>query len=76
MSATYLSWLRVDHAHNVLPVLHPSVVVAGPVTGATWVFARVVSLATPQTEVHVADAPPELTVPSAVTTLGLLLPAS
>lgn len=72
----YLSWLWVDHAHNVLPVLWPSIVVVRPVARATWVFAHVVSLATPQTQVHVTDAPPELTVPSAVTTLSLLLAAS
>lgn len=72
----YLSWLWVDHAHNVLPVLHPSIVVVRPAARATWVFARVVSLATAQTQVHVTDAPPQLTVPSAVTMLSLLLPAS
>lgn len=72
----YLPRLRVDHAHDVLPILRASVVVAGPAAGAAGVFARVVSLATPQAQVHVADAPPELTVPGAVTALGLLLAAS
>ncbi len=67
----YLSWLWVDHAHNVLPVRHPSVVVRS-VARAMWVFGDVVSLATPQTQVHITDAPPELCVPPTVTTLTLL----
>lgn len=67
----YLSWLWVDHAHNVLPVLHSSVVVR-PVARATCVFADVVALATPQTEVHVTDAPSELCVPSTVAVLAFL----
>lgn len=67
----YLSWLWVDHAHDVLPVLHPFIVVR-PVARAMRVFADVVALATPQTQIHVTDAPPELSVPTTVTTLALL----
>ena len=70
----YLSWLWVDHAHDVLPVLHPSVVVR-PAARSTRVLADVVALAAPQTQVHVTDAPPELGVPPTVTTLALLRPA-
>lgn len=57
--SSYLSLLWVDHAHNVLPVLHSSIVV-GPVARPTWVITDMVTLATPQTQVHVADAPSEL----------------
>lgn len=67
----YLSWLWVDHTDNVLPLLNPSVVVR-PVARVTWFFADVVALATPQTQIHVTDAPPELSVPTTVTTLALL----
>lgn len=67
----YLSWLRVDHAHNVLSVLYPFIV-TGPVARATWVFADMVALATSQTQIHVADAPPELSVPTTMTTLAFL----
>lgn len=69
----YLSWLRVDHAYDILPLLHPSVV--GPVARALWVFADMVALATPQTEIHVADASPQLRIPTTVAPLTFLWPA-
>lgn len=71
----YLSWVGADHAHNVLPVMHPSAVVS-LVSRNTGVVAHMIALATPQTEVHVTDAPPELCVPSTVTPLALLCSAA
>lgn len=72
-SVLYLSWLRVDHAYDVLPPLRPSVV--GLAAGALGLFADVVAVATAQAEVHVADAPPQLRVATAVAPLTFLRPA-
>lgn len=55
--------------------MHPCAVVR-PVSRTAGVVADVIALATSQTEVHVADAPPQLCVPSTVTPFALLCSAT
>lgn len=71
----HLSWLWVDHAHYVLPVLCRSAVVRA-VAWASGIVADMVLLAATQTQVHVTDAPPKLCVSSTVSTLALLWPTT
>lgn len=71
----YLYWLCVDHADYILSVLHPCIIV-GPTGWPVGLIANMVSLATPQAQVHVADASPQLCVSSTMATLTLLWPTS
>ena len=66
----HLSPLLDHHAHGVFPVFCATV--AKGVSGETRVVWDMVALATAQAEVHVADAPPELGVSRAMTSLSLL----